>query len=378
MVYYVIGLMSGTSLDGLDIAACKFARKEENLDVIWNFEILHAITIEYDENLKNKLKNAHILSAYDYVCLNNELGNFFGDSVKQFLENLKTNNSELANIKFDFVASHGHTVFHEPSLNLTTQIGNGAIVAARCNLPVICDFRTTDVALNGQGAPLVPIGDKLLFAKYNFCLNLGGIANISTQINEKRIAFDICHANMVLNNLANRLGFDYDNGGEFARKGNFEHTRKIFEQLNELEFYQQSFPKSLGREYFTDIILPIIENYINTNVTKNTKQEIDSIQNIYDLLACFTHHIAYQIANFAQFGDIFITGGGAFNVFLIELLQSYAPNLNIIISDKQITAFKEALIFAFLGVLRWRNEENTLQTVTGATKNSCGGCVYIG
>lgn len=388
MTYYVIGLMSGTSLDGLDIAACKFDHHTHNNG--WDFEILATKTVTYSDELKMALQNAHLLSGYDYVNLNNILGNFFADSVNQFIDYQQDRfkNITLENIKFDFIASHGHTIFHQPNKQLTTQIGNGAVIAALTKLPVVCDFRTTDVALQGQGAPLVPIGDKLLFGNYDFCLNLGGIANISTEIANKRIAFDICHANMVLNNLANRLGFDYDDSGNFARKGNFETTKTLFAKLNTLEFYEQKAPKSLGREWFSEKILPIIEDYLLDNLSDNQANSQENFQMIYDLLACFTHHIAYQIAKeiiaFSANNTInktktslFITGGGAFNSFLIELLQFYAPNITIIIPSQEIIQFKESLIFAFLGVLRWRNEPNALQSVTGATQNSCGGCIYV-
>lgn len=392
MIYYVIGLMSGTSLDGLDIAACKFQYHTHHNK--WEFAILATKTVVYSDELKMTLQNAHLLSGYDYVNLNNVLGNFFADSVNQFIDYHQDSieNIKFENIKFDFIASHGHTVFHQPTKQLTTQIGNGAIIAARTKLPVVCDFRITDVALQGQGAPLVPIGDKLLFGNYDFCLNLGGIANISTEIANQRIAFDICHVNMVLNNLANRLGFDYDDGGNLARKGNFETTKTLFDKLNALEFYEQKAPKSLGREWFSERILPMIEDYLLENSSQNLSQNLaqnsqENNQIIYDLLACFTHHIAYQIAKeiiaFSASNttdnsktSLFITGGGAFNSFLIELLQFYAPNITIIIPSQEIIQFKEALIFAFLGVLRWRNEPNALQSVTGATQNSCGGCIY--
>ncbi len=402
MTYYVIGLMSGTSLDGLDIAACKFDYHTHDTQNTpqkkWDFEILATKTVTYSDELKMTLQNAHLLSSYDYVNLNNMLGDFFANSVNQFIDyqqnNLKNTNLEntnLENIKFDFIASHGHTIFHQPNKQLTTQIGNGAVIAALTKLPVVCDFRTTDVALQGQGAPLVPIGDKLLFGDYDFCLNLGGIANISTEIADKRIAFDICHANMVLNNLANRLGFDYDDGGNLARKGNFETTKTLFAKLNALEFYEQKAPKSLGREWFSEKILPMIEDYLLEKRYNNQANSQENSQMIYDLLSCFTHHIAYQIAKEIKIfsensitdttknktkNTLFITGGGAFNGFLIELLQFYAPNITIIIPSQEIIQFKEALIFAFLGVLRWRNEPNALQSVTGATQNSCGGCIY--
>lgn len=357
MEYHVIGLMSGTSLDGLDIAACKFCYENGK----WTFAIQDAETVAYTEPLQEKLRNAHTLSAYEYVLLHNELANYWGILVKQFIENQA--------IKVDFIASHGHTVFHQPQKGLTTQIGNGAILAAICQLPVVSDFRVLDVALGGQGAPLVPIGDKLLFGEYDFCLNLGGIANISTENNGQRIAYDICPANMILNHLALQLGYSYDENGNLARKGKFD--KELFENLNQLDFYQQVAPKSLGREWFAEKFMPLINQYLH-----NTNHET-----IENLLATCTHHIAYQIAQNItstkqEKPTLLVTGGGAFNSYLLELLQNYAPNLQIIVPDSRLIQFKEALIFAFLGVLRWRNEPNALKSVTGASKDSCGGSVF--
>jgi anhydro-N-acetylmuramic acid kinase len=366
MEYKVIGLMSGTSLDGLDIAACHFNIENGQ----WSFDILQAETVTYSPLFVDKLRHAHTLSAYNYVCLDNEIAQYWGQEVKQFIHKQK--------ITFDFIASHGHTIFHQPDKNITTQIGNGAILAAICHLPVVCDFRTTDVALGGQGAPLVPIGDSLLFGNHDFCLNLGGIANISMQLNQKRIAYDVCPANMALNFFANQLGHNYDEGGEMARSGNFNLTKPLFDQLNQLDFYAQSFPKSLGREWVAEKFMPCIDSYLLANQQVTTQ----------DILACLTHHTAYQIAKTIKNIELtsknkenttlFITGGGAFNSYLVELLKNYAPSLEIIIPNQTLIQFKEALIFAFLGVLRWRNETNALQSVTGASRDSCGGCVYVG
>ena len=378
MVYHVIGLMSGTSLDGLDIAACRL----ELLYGKWNFAILAAKTVEYSTAFQQKLQNAHNLSAYEYVCLNNEISYLFANSVNQFMEE-----QQLA-IPFDFIASHGHTVFHQPDKHLTTQLGNGAILSALCKLPVVCDFRTTDVAMGGQGAPLVPIGDKFLFADYDYCLNLGGFANISSSVCdngiEKYIAYDICPANIVLNYLANYLGFAYDIDGNIARKGNVQATQNLLDTLNRLAFYAEKAPKSLGREWLTTEILPLLQQHLQDTRAIDAEKKVINSQVIYDLLACFTQHIAYQIAKNISKNNpknnkkisVLLTGGGAFHLYLLELLQKYAPEVEIILPSAEIIQYKEALIFAFLGVLRWRQENNALQTVTGATKDTCGGAIY--
>jgi anhydro-N-acetylmuramic acid kinase len=371
--YHVIGLMSGTSLDGLDIAFCEFGKVTEK----WQFAIKNAETIAYTEQLKKKLRDVYQASAYQYVCLNQELGEFFGYEVNRFIEKNQ--------IQADFISSHGHTVFHQPQRKLTTQIGNGATIAAICKLPVVCDFRTKDVALGGQGAPLVPIGDELLFSAYHFCLNLGGIANISTKNEGKRIAFDICHTNIVLNYLANLLNLEYDKDGKAAAQGNFETAKPIFEQLNRLSFYAQKPPKSLGRELFIEQIKPIIDTYLLAH--QNSKQAI------CDLLCCFSHHIAFQIAQITGAAQslfepkqiettskkmqMLATGGGVLNHFLVKQIEIYNPAIDLVLPNIALIQFKEALIFAFLGVLRWQQENNCLQTVTGAKEDNCGGCIYV-
>lgn len=339
--------MSGTSLDGLDICYAQFQLQSK-----WNFDIKTAKTISLPKELKSKLKNAISHSGLELSLLNNQLGNFIGESINQFLLNNNINKNEI-----DFISTHGHTIFHQPEKQLTLQIGNGANISAITKLPVVCDFRTTDLALNGNGAPLVPIGDQLLFSEYDYCINLGGISNISYQIKDDRIAFDICPVNMVLNYLANQLGSDYDKNGDFAKAGQI--ITPLYEQLNQLEYYKKEAPKSLGYEWVENKIFPLL---------KNLKNE--------DLLRTFIEHIAFQISqHLTSNGKAIFTGGGTHNTFLMERIQQVAKT-EIIIPNKELVDFKEALIFGFLGVLRWRNEINVLKSVTGATSNNIGGCVY--
>lgn len=353
MAFQVIGLMSGTSLDGLDIAFCEFDKNENHT---WNFTLLCAETIAYNQTWKQKLGNLENASALDYVTANVQLGTFFGEEVLKFVQK--------HNIKPNFVASHGHTIFHQPALGLTTQIGSGAAVAAVCRLPVVCDFRALDVALGGQGAPLVPIGDKLLFSDYDCCINLGGIANLSFDQNGRRIAYDCGMANTPLNLLAKRLGMEYDKNGGIARSGQLNIP--LFETLNELNYFHLTYPKSLGKEWFVENMLPLIEK---------------STLSTADLLATLTHHVAFQAARSVAAMNktnpkILATGGGAFNSFLITLLEKYSK-CKIIVPDSNIVAFKEAIVFAFLGVLRWRSSPNCLQSVTGASEDNCGGAIYF-
>lgn len=351
--YHVIGLMSGTSLDGLDIAYCKFLYANNQ----WYVELLHADTVDYSNEWREILSNVENGTALEYARTHVALGEYFGDEVLKFI-----NKNQIK--KLDFISSHGHTVFHQPQVRLTTQIGNGASIAAICGFPVVCDFRITDMALNGQGAPLVPIGDKMLFANYDFCVNLGGIANVSFDHNGGRVAFDICFVNIVLNYLARQLGREYDMNGEIARTGAIDED--MMEKLEELGYYEQSFPKSLGKEWFIENIKGMIDNVQSTAADK---------------LHTYTHHIAKQIVKdlkpYAKNNaKILLSGGGAFNAYMVEMMRSYAPDWQIEVPEEKIVMFKEAIIFGFLGVLRWRGENNCLKSVTGAKRDNCGGVVF--
>lgn len=349
--YRVIGIMSGTSLDGIDIALCDFVLKNKK----WSFDIVASQTSTYKLEMEEKLKSATKTSGFELMMLHNELGNVIGESINEFI-----NKNNIDKSSINFISSHGHTVFHQPDKRITTQIGNGANISSVTKLPVICDFRTVDVSLNGNGAPLVPIGDQLLFQDFDFCINLGGIANISFESDNKLIAFDICPVNIVLNKLVNRVNLKYDNRGELARKGTL--NKDLFNELNQLDYYKLSPPKSLGIEWIETNIFPVIEKYEIT---------------LEDKLNTFCEHIAIQIAKIINEASkkSLLTGGGSYNNYLIERIQHFSSSEQIV-PDKIIIEFKEALIFAFLGVLRHRNEVNCLSSVTGAKENNIGGCIY--
>lgn len=341
--------MSGTSLDGLDIAFCEFSREGNH----WEYTIHCAETIPYTDQWKKVLPGIESGPALDFVTADIEYGHLLGQLTKGFIER--------NHIAADFIASHGHTIFHQPGSRITSQIGRGSAIAAETGLHVVCDFRSYDVALGGQGAPLVPIGDKLLFSEFDFCLNIGGFANISCDASGKRIAYDICPANIVMNQLASLAGYDYDPAGILAESGTIDP--QLLHALNHLPFYQQPFPKSLGKEWVLEHISPLLKM---------------SGLPVKDLLATFCEHISVQVAAAAGIktgSKMLITGGGAFNEFLIGRIRHHAVP-EIIIPDSLTINFKEALIFAFLGVLRWRNEVNCLQSVTGAAKDSSGGAIY--
>lgn len=344
--------MSGTSLDGIDIALCDFSLNDSKE---WSFDIIHTSTVPYSSEIKNKLTNAIGFLGINLMLLNNELGNIIGQSINNFIGEFKIKKDTI-----DFISSHGHTIFHQPEKKLTTQIGNGANISSTTKIPVICDFRSTDISLNGTGAPLVPIGDKLLFKEYGFCINLGGIANITYEEKNKTIAYDICPVNIILNKLIGKLNKEFDNEGNVARAGKIDEL--LLNELNKLDYYNTPPPKSLGIEWINKEVFPILNKY-----------DIE----INDKLRTVVEHAAIQISKVIYETDekTLITGGGTYNTFLIERINQLS-NCNIVIPSAEIIEFKEALVFAFLGVLRYRNEINCLSTVTGATHNNIGGCIY--
>lgn len=347
--YKVVGAMSGTSMDGLDLAVCEFEKRNDH----WVSNINCAETLAYSADWKGKLNTGNLLSGYDLIKLDIEYGHFIGNLVKQFLNRNRT--------KVDFISSHGHTIFHNPNEFVTYQIGSGAAIAASSSITTISNFRSLDVALKGQGAPLVPIGDAYLFNDFDYCLNLGGFANVSYNWYKKRVAYDICPVNIIINNLSNDIGLEFDKDGNEARKGKLNDL--LFKSLNKLSYYHQSHPKSLGREWVDKHIQPLLNN---------------SQLSVQDKLRTVYEHIVFQLSRVftgATSKKILITGGGAHNKYLIELLKS-RTNLKIILPEKEIIDYKEALVFAFLGVLRMREENNCLSSVTGATHDCIGGNIF--
>ncbi|MBR5856508.1 MAG: anhydro-N-acetylmuramic acid kinase [Bacteroidales bacterium] len=358
----VIGLMSGTSLDGLDICYVKFRYEKEGNGGAgkWHYEIIKAEDEEYPQQLKEKLGSAQNMNALDYALLHSDYGIYLGERVKAFMER---NNAEP-----HIIASHGQTVFHQPSIRFTSQIGSGAGIAAETGVDCVCDFRTTDVALYGQGAPLVPIGDRNLFSDYDYCLNMGGFSNISSESLAEdehgrrvatRVAYDISPVNYVFNHYTRTIGLDYDKDGEIARKGTI--CEELLERLNNLPFYSQTGPKSLGREWVESDVLPLIDSF-------GLSME--------DRLATFCEHVAVQISRHIKGGKVLLTGGGALNKYLVERMQAVAPQCQYFVPDRQTVNFKEALIFAFLGALYVANMPNCMSSVTGAGYNCIGGAMY--
>ncbi|MDD2965501.1 MAG: anhydro-N-acetylmuramic acid kinase [Bacteroidales bacterium] len=345
----ILGLMSGSSLDGLDLACCTF-----RYDKRWHYTIEAAETLPYPETWANDMLALMKGTARQLAEAHAAYGHLTGKMAANFIKR--------HNIQPACIASHGHTLFHDPAQGYTFQLGSGAALAAETGVPVVCDFRSNDVALGGQGAPLVPVGDELLFSKYTACLNIGGIANISLRMAGRRIAWDICPANMMLNMAAGWAGQKLDVDGKMARCGS--KIPELEKNLSDIPWFALSPPKSLGREWFDQNIVPLIKPYSHKP---------------HDLLHTLTHWIARTVAAALpdkNSGTVLVTGGGAHNLYLTEQLQKLTK-LQIEIPDKQTTDFKEALIFAFLGLLRVSERPNVMPDVTGARRASCGGAIYM-
>jgi anhydro-N-acetylmuramic acid kinase len=352
--YKVLGLMSGTSLDGVDIACCTFQLKSSQ----WQFKIEKAVTIPYTSSWTAKLSAAHLLSGEQLFELHAAYGTYLGERCKKFMQ--------LYGIRqVDFIASHGHTIFHQPDKQFTFQLGDPHALHVASGKPVVGDFRSLDVALGGQGAPLVPIGDQLLFQEYDVCLNLGGIANTSQQVKGKRVAFDVCFANMGLNHLASKAGKAYDDGGKMAADG--ELNSRMLSALSTVYTKINVEKPSLGREFFEQKIKPILD-----------REEIS----LSDRLHTFTESIAIAIASSLQYSKkritVLCTGGGAFNAYLLyRMIEHCGDRADLVVPDADVVKFKEALVFAFLGIRRVRSEINCLKSVTRASRDSSSG-VLVG
>lgn len=349
-IYHSIGIMSGTSLDGVDLVYVQIESSSS-----YQYKILYAKTYSYADEWLLKLKNAFTQSPSELKELHSVYGKYIGKLVLQF-------QSEFQIEQLDFIASHGHTIFHKPEEQYTLQIGCGSEIAKLTNTKVIYDFRSQDVALGGQGAPLVPIGDQLLFSEYDFCLNLGGFANISYDENGIRKAFDICPVNIVLNHYVRSLELNFDDKGQLAASGTV--CKPLLAKLNELSFYSLPFPKSLGYEFVVREIFPLIDSFKIS---------------ISDILRTFSEHIAMQIAQVLSHcleGTVLITGGGAYNDFLVHRIQ-VLTSIHVVIPSEKLIEYKEALVFALLGLLRLEGKVNCLSSVTGASEDHSSGRVVV-
>lgn len=365
--YKVLGMMSGTSLDGLDMAYCRFWQKDGK----WKYAIEEATTVPYSESKKKELQNAIQLDSIDLFKLHKRYGAWLGETARQFLVK--------HSLEVDFISSHGHTIHHRPEVGYTFQAGDGAEIEKNSGQTVICEYRTEDVKQGGQGAPLVPIGDRLLLGEYDYCLNLGGISNISFEQDGKRIAYDIGIANMLLNPLAEKAGLSYDDNGALARQGRLNQA--LYEALNGFEYYTLPYPKSTGYEWFVQEVWPLVESFQDTPE---------------NLLHTAVHHIAFQIKSAVDSKQytagsiraskkelptadrlLLTTGGGAKNSFLVEVLQQkLGDQTRVIVPDPRLVDYKEALVFALMGVLKLEEEINVLSSVTGGKADLSTGLIF--
>jgi anhydro-N-acetylmuramic acid kinase len=350
----ILGLMSGTSLDGLDIAHVFFEFQDDKI----HYELLHAHTYKLDDALLKKLQQATKMSAEHLLILDKELGQYFAECIQGFM-----NEHQVERSRIDAIASHGQTIFHQPQNGFTHQIACGSTIAFKTSIPVINDFRSLDVIAGGQGAPLVPLGDFELFKdEADSFLNLGGFANISFKKNNSIQAFDISPANLPSNLFMQQIGKLYDHDGQKAKSG--ELNQELLSALNALPFYVSKGPKSLGTDWLHNEYMQLLN-------------ESDSLENI---LRTHTEHVAMQVArilNEESLSSVFITGGGAKNAFFIERLSQHYHG-KCVIPNNKIIDFKEAIVFAFLGAKYLRGETTNVQSVTGASKALCTGVYHRG
>lgn len=341
--YKALGVMSGSSLDGVDLALCTFTLKDDR----WSFSLDDGCTVPYTAAFQERLQATMAGSALELARLDRDLGDMIGNACKEFLRGRPV----------DVIGSHGHTIYHKPDEGLTLQIGHGARIAAITGRPVIFDFRTKDIALGGQGAPLVPLGEKLLFPEHRLFLNIGGICNIAQHQGGQVLGYDVCIGNQALNLLAGLEGLPFDNDGDLARAGSVDRT--LLDRLNDLPFHHRPPPRSLGREWFQEAMVPLI-----------TEPGIS----VQDRMRTVVEHIAFTLTEAIGMGTekVLTTGGGAHNTFLVERLNALIGG-RLIVPGKMVVDYKEAMIFAFLGVRGLRGESTALASVTGATRDSSGG-----
>ncbi len=355
MLYRAIGVMSGSSLDGLDIVFVEFDESAGE----WKYKIKAAACYEYEAGWLKRLEHATGLDAYNYLLLHTAYGKYIGQKINRFIEENQLKEVQL-------IATHGHTAFHSPENNMTAQLGDGAAIAATTGINTVSDLRALDMAFGGQGAPIVPMGEKWLLNGYQYFLNIGGIANISINNESEYIAFDVCPANRVLNMLANDAGKKYDAGGEMAAKGSINND--LLARLNALDYYSLKYPKSLSNNFGTDTVYPLIKSFQLSHA---------------DALRTFVEHIAIQISKTIPVGNkegkLLVTGGGVHNTFLVERIKAVLKShkVEIVVPGKETIDYKEALVMAFLGVLRIREENTVLNSVTGALKSSVGGAFWV-
>ena len=362
--YRVLGLMSGSSLDGLDLVFCEIEAADEPDFTVTHSEILVAETVPFSEQWQVRLKNLPEQNALTFAKTNTYFAHYTADLVRGFCIKNK--------VKPDFIAAHGHTIFHQPENFLTVQIGDGAALAAKTGYPVVCDFRTHDVALHGEGTPLAPAADRWLYPGYDFYLNLGGIANISCKVDDSFVAFDTAPANQVLNALANLTGAEYDANGALADAGQVDTD--LLNAVNTLPYFSEKYPKSLDNSWIKNQVLPL---YFSAEISLKDKIRT-AVEQTAGQTAVELKRVTVRENISQENRKMLVTGGGAFNGFLIKRLRALCENTEIVLPSDLIINFKEAALMALLGVLRVENQPNCYASVTGAKYDSVGGAIYQG
>jgi anhydro-N-acetylmuramic acid kinase len=361
----ILGAMSGSSLDGLDLAVSQFDFSENG--ELRHWVLLEGTTIPFSESWRKRLSSLPDATAVELAVADADLGAWIGQAASSYLSQLK--------VSVDAIASHGHTVFHFPDRGLSLQIGSGAAIAAQTGITTVDDFRMQDVQSGGQGAPLAPLADQLLFPEYVLLLNLGGIANLSMRFGAKYIAFDSTGANQVLDALAKQLGIPFDDGGQQAAKGQL--IPDLLKQALALPYHKQSYPKSLGNDWVQQQLLPLY---------KSAQGSIpDKLHTACRQIArCIAADLAKAIEHEGLMPDqarMMVSGGGALNTFLVQCIREECEkicSLAVELPSPAVIHYKEAVLMGLMGAMRLRHQANVLPSVTGARRAVCGGAVHAG
>jgi len=350
----ILGLMSGSSLDGIDMALCSFSGLGESLQ----WKLIHSVHVPFEPKWKKLLQDLPGSSAYDLSLADYDFGNLLGASSKKYFSDFKP----------DYIASHGHTIFHYPALKMTCQIGNGAVIASASGINTICDFRSMDIGYGGQGAPIVSLFDLDFFGGLDVLVNLGGIANLTVPDKNQTIAYDIGPCNQLLNYLAGSIGLEYDQDGLLAAQG--EIDQNLLKTLSGHSYFDRTFPKTLDNGYIFNEFVPILD--------KSKASVQDKLRTVVELIAkMLSREITMHLANHKTKAGVMFTGGGAKNTFLMETFRKKAVGFEMIETDDEMIDFKEAIMMAYLGYLRVKGKINVLSKVTGASKDSIGGSIYL-
>ena len=360
-----VGVMSGSSLDGLDIAYCDFMIDTKLPGLVSQWNMLDTVSISYTKDYSNRLHKLKSKSALDLAMFHSEFGAYLGDTLKDLIHKHEWEPS--------FVSSHGHTIFHYPGQHMTFQLGAGQQIADHCQRPCITDLRQSDINFGGQGAPLATLADRFLFPGCTYYLNLGGIMNLSMLKDNKSIGYDLAPANQVLNHLARRAGFEMDKDGLLGAKGKV--ISNLLDKLKNHPFLRQPHPKSLDNAEVEQHWIQLFKDKADSTV--------DILRTYYEFIAyCIGSEIVQlrnQIGKDHLFEKILITGGGAHNVFLMKLIENQLEDLGIQLKpcERAVIDFKEALLIAYCGLFRWLEVPLPISQSTGARKDSIAGSIHL-